>query len=407
MNSISVISTGNELIYGNINDTNSTFICHELFKTGCNVKFRITVGDEMENLECAFREAMDRTDIIIITGGLGPTDDDNTIRALKNILEFDTKHDQNSISNIEKFFSSVNMDVTESDLEMARIPENSVVLPNKNGLAPGFIISESGKRIIALPGVPHEMQAMFTESVIPFLNSIKGSARKNSFTLKIAGLKESEVNVSVNRLLSEFPLIKWGITAGNGIATVTFVSNESNIDSNGLKKSAEIIFEKNLLLPDFNYPYEELVYLLKKNKITVSTAESCTGGLISKILTEIPGSSEIFPGGVVTYSNDAKQKYLSVADETINKYGAVSENVAGEMAEGIRKGLNSDIGISVTGIAGPDGGTETKPVGTVCFGFSKKDKTLTFTKYFSGNRNRIRHLSSRFVIEYLRLLLRE
>ena len=403
MDKIAIITTGDELLKGEKSDTNSGFLAHELNQLGMIIDHHITVGDNQKDLKRILEMTLNKVNIVLITGGLGPTLDDNTIAALQDLFKFEIHYNGVAKEKICKVFQMRGRDINEADLKMAQVPIKADVIENHHGLAPGFILKENNKTIIALPGVPGEMKEMVHRDVIPYL--------KNNFQIedqiinkfKIVGLKESEIDENVEKLNEKNNNFQWGITAEQGVATLFLITKEKNNQNMvTIRNEFATIFKHTLLGEGFNLPQEELLYLLKIGKKTISVAESCTGGLIAKNLTDISGSSDVFFGGIIAYSNEIKEKLLGVDKACIESFGAVSEEVVKEMARGIRKVCNTDIGISVSGIAGPGGGTESKPIGTVCFGFDFDGKIITMTERFSGNRESVRNFSSLFVIDYVR-----
>lgn len=408
MKSIAIISTGNELIYGTVQDTNSSYISSLLFTTSFDVKFHLVAGDNKDELEQALRYSIEKTDIVIITGGLGPTDDDNTLRVLQKIYGFTTGYDEPAKRRIHSFFELTGRLVTKADLNMITVPEGADIIENDVGLAPGFILNYESKMIIALPGVPAEMMSMFEGSVFPYLIKKYGLMEKIHFTIRAVGMKETEINKHINSMNISPKDVTWGITTSRGLSTITFVQKEKGqINKNNIILKAGKLFNANMLLQDFKSPEEELQYLLKEKKMTLATAESCTGGLISKRITDISGSSEIFIGCIVAYRNSIKINQLHVSADSLSKYGAVSEKIALEMVKGARELFDADISISVTGIAGPGGGSMDKPVGTVCFGFAFGNKTEAFTRIIKGNREIVRAYSALYAIEHVRRYLRK
>jgi nicotinamide-nucleotide amidase len=407
MKNVTVLSTGNELLYGTTPDTNSSFISDKLFPLDLRVRRHIAVGDDIGDLEEAFRYALDCSDMVIATGGLGPTDDDNTIAALQKIFGFSVTVDIQARLKMDTIFNSMGMKVSEADLKMVEIPSGARILPNARGLAPGFILENAGKIIIAMPGVPAEMADMMENGVIPFLRQeCRIQLRKNVF-IKVILMKESEINTFIKNMDIGVEMPDWGITAKQGIATVTFVQKGgSSFDAERIVSDAKRLFGARLLDPSFMLPEEEVIHLLRSRGMTVATAESCTGGLISKRITDIPGASDVFTGSIVAYGNATKVEALDVASETLSRFGAVSEETAAEMAAGVRRRLGADIGISTSGIAGPGGGTDLKPVGTVCFSLADKNGSRSFTRNISGDRERIRAFASLIALESLRSYLK-
>jgi nicotinamide-nucleotide amidase len=290
---------------------------------------------------------------------------------------------------------------------MVEVPAGALILSNANGLAPGFIIRKEENVIIALPGVPGEMAEMMDASVIPFIKKEFNVGQRENVSFRVIGMKESEINEMVKSMQIELSRLEWGITAKQGLTSVSFTQKpHATFDAAGIVSEAERLFGDRLLDPSYERPEEEVIQLLRERGMTVAAAESCTGGLVSKRLTDIPGSSDVFTGSVVAYSNRVKVEELGVPEEKLARYGAVSEDVAAEMAYGVRTILGTDIGISITGIAGPGGGTASKPVGTICFGLADAHGSKTYTRTLSGNRERVRVFASLIAIESLRQYLK-
>ncbi len=407
MMTVSVLSTGNELLYGTTIDTNSGRICAMLFPLDLRVVTIVAAGDDREGLVRAFRHCLDISDTVIITGGLGPTDDDNTIAALGRMFDFNIVNDGASLARMERFFEKLGMPMSRGDLKMTEVPDTARVLENLSGLAPGFILREGGKTIISLPGVPREMSDMMQRAVIPYLTVECGIATRRSLAFRVIGMKESDVNAAIVSMKLEDRGLQWGITAEDGIDTVTIVENGSFPDAYSIGEEMRGLFGIRLLGSAYGSPEEEILSLLKELKLTLSSAESCTGGLVAKRLTDIPGSSDVFVGGVTVYANGAKIRLLGVSPETLEAHGAVSPETAAEMAAGARSRLETDIGIAVTGIAGPGGGSAEKPVGTVWFGLAHSGGVQTAARTITGDRGRVRTISSLIALELIREYLLE
>lgn len=403
MKRVTVLSTGNELLRGQISDRNASTICGALLPLAVDVRMIMVVGDDAADLERAIGIALEQSDLLIITGGLGPTDDDNTIEALSRILPFSTRIDGNAREKMESFFKTMGIAPTEKDLKMVEIPRGSRVLENPAGLAPGFILRAHGAEVIALPGVPGEMREMMERSVVPYLVDEMGITGRSSITFRVIGLKESEINAIIRSMELPLERIEWGITAESGVAAVTLVSRlPEKCEWDAVIDVARMLFGPRYLDPRFRTPEEEVLRLLQEAGLSVSFAESCTGGLVAKRITDIPGASDVVMGAVVAYGNDAKVKLLNVKRETLAEKGAVSEEVAAEMAAGAMAVMNTRLAVSTTGIAGPGGGTDTKPVGMVCFGMADSLGVCTHTRIFSGGRERIRTFAALTAIEMLR-----
>jgi len=407
MKTVSIISTGNELLYGAVIDTNSAYISRALFPTDFIISRHLTVADSSADLADAVEFCLASSKVVIISGGLGPTEDDLTIEALHKLYNFNIVIDESALNKMRDVFGNMGRSVDEADIKMVSIPGNSIIIKNNLGLAPGFILEVEDKSIIALPGVPREIEGMFVEGVMPYLYNRYGMREKKFISMTIAGLKESEINAKIKRIKSIDGSFHWGMTARSGLVSIILVEKiDGAAGDNTIYGEFSNIFEDNLLLNGFTKPEEEIVYLLQRHNLTLATAESCTGGMIAERITDIPGSSRVFKGSVVAYNNDIKSRILHVPDKLLQDFGAVSQPVAGSMVRMITEHLTADIGVSVSGIAGPDGGTEEKPVGTVCFGFYFYGDLQTETKFYPGDRERVRLFSSLYSLERIRRYLR-
>jgi len=406
MTNVIIISTGDELLFGTTINTNSSFISSLFFGSNFKVLKHITVGDEIDSIVSAISKSVEEADVVITTGGLGPTDDDNTVEAVCRIFNTKIITDEESNKRTINFFKSMNLSANKLDSKMSTVPENSHVIQNRTGLAPGFIVVSKNKVVVSLPGVPSEASDMMLRGVLPYLKEKYSFSDNMKLTYRMCGIRESDINTMVNDLqLPDF--LRIGITSKSGICDLILTDIKNDISQ---KKNIDLMirekFDKYLLKNNTASPEEELVLLLKEQGLTISTAESCTGGLIAKRITDIAGSSEIYKGSIIAYSNDIKTEFLDVPANMLNLYGAVSENTAAAMVASIQKKFHTDISISTTGIAGPGGGSEEKPVGTVCFGFVIKDYQHTTTRVIKGNRERIRIFSSLYAINFLRDFLK-
>ncbi len=407
MKTVSVLSTGNELLHGTTSDTNSGHICAMLFPLALRVVTIVAAGDDIGGIERAVRHCLADSDILIMTGGLGATDDDNTIAALGRIFDFDIVNDGASLARMERFFEKLGMPMSREDRKMTEVPGTARALENLSGLAPGFILREGDKTVISLPGVPREMSEMMKRAVMPYLTMECAISARRSAAFHVIGMKESDINAAVASMKPEERGLEWGITAKDGTATVTMVENGGELDTLSIGDEMRELFGERLLGIGYESPEEEVLGLLRELKMTLSSAESCTGGLVAKRITDIPGSSDVFAGGVVAYANDVKVRLLGVSQAMLDTRGAVSPETAAEMAAGVRTRLGTDIGVSVTGIAGPGGGSTEKPVGTVWFGLAHQAGVKTSTRTIPGDRGRVRMISSLAALELVREYLME
>lgn len=404
-----VISVGTELLLGNIVNTNAQFLAEKCALLGLSMYHQTVVGDNKERLAQCIRTALERADIVILTGGLGPTEDDLTKEVCAQVMGLPLEEDAHTRERIEAYFSnSIYKNITENNWKQAMVPKGARVLDNQNGTAPGLIIEKENKTAILLPGPPVELYPLFCEQVRPYLQNLCPE-RIVSRMVKICGCGESMVEEQILDLIDAQtnPTIATYAKTGEVHLRVT-AKAASEEEAEQLIKP--VVKELKRRFGNYVYSVKEeetleaaVVRLLKKHELTVTTAESCTGGLLAGRIVNVPGASEVFREGFITYSNKAKRKILDVNKSTLKKYGAVSRETAKEMAAGGAFAADADICIAVTGLAGPDGGTEEKPVGLVymaCY----MDGNVTVEKYqFKGNRNKIREQS---VVKALDLLRR-
>lgn len=402
------IFVGTELLLGNIVNTNAAYLAGELAKYGIGAYYQTVVGDNAERLEGVIRQALTRSDIIILSGGLGPTQDDITKEVAAKVFEKELYLDENSKNRIMSYFEKRNRKMTENNFKQAMIPEGAIILDNDNGTAPGVIMEKDGKRIILLPGPPHELKAMFEEKVVPILANESGQTFY-SVTVKVCGRSESEIAEILDDLISM-----------EGDVTVAPYAKDSEVhlrvtargeDEKSAKKLTKpIVKDIKARLEDSVYTTHEdvtlekaVVDLLVANDLTITTVESCTGGLVAGRLINVPGVSDVYKTGLITYSNKAKRKIVGVKKSTLQKHGAVSEETVREMCQGACFFTKADVSIAISGIAGPDGGTDEKPVGLVYIGCCVCGQVTVKEFHFKGNREKVRNSA---VAESLILLRR-
>lgn len=392
-----IISIGNELLIGQATNSNATFISEKLYSINVQVKKIIAIGDYEKDLMEELVDSEKFYDITIITGGLGPTHDDITKSVLIKFFEDELVYNEKIYENIENLFKMRGIKTPAINKEQAMVPSKALIIWNRIGTAPGFYFEKNEKLYIALPGVPYEMQEMMNNSVIPMLSEKyagKSEYLQKSSTLLTIGISESDLAErigEVKNIVGEHNLAF--LPSLIGVKLRIDVIAESNEKINEILLDIENKIRQKV--GDYIYgvdseQLEKIVGdLLKQKNLKLATAESCSGGLLANKITDISGSSEYFLGGVNVYSNNSKIRILGVKEDTIIKYGAVSEQAAIEMAINVRNLFNSDIGISITGIAGPEGGTEEKPVGLVYIGFS--DNQNTYSKRFLLGHLRLRN----------------
>jgi nicotinamide-nucleotide amidase len=402
-----IIAIGSELLSSDRTDTNSLWLTEKLNRLGIEVKLKTIVGDDDARLEEAIRDATKRAKVIITTGGLGPTEDDITRKITARALGRRLLLDEQVLEEIRTRFKAFGVVMPERNSRQAMVIEEAEVLPNPNGSAPGMFLDHNGTAIVLLPGPPREMRPMFENHVAARLSQRAGGLRVVRRVLRVVGLGESAVDERIAPIYTQYD---------NPVTTILFNQSEIEIHLTArgrTEKEAEDLLDRlagqieeelgNAVFSFAGETMEEVVGLkLTLGNYTLAVAESCTGGLIAQRLTDVPGSSKYFIEGVVAYSNDAKTRTLGVEPMLLMEHGAVSGPVAEAMAEGVRKRAGTDFGISVTGIAGPGGGTEEKPVGTVFIGISSEAGTEHRKLKLPGDRNLVRWRSSQAALDLLR-----
>lgn len=395
---VELISVGTEILLGNIVNTNAAYLSEQCARLGLSCFYQTVVGDNEERLSAVFRTAFERSDVVILSGGLGPTQDDLTKETVAKVLGRQMILDEVSKKSIQEYFAKRRIELTENNWKQAMVPEGAIVVANANGTAPGIIVEEGSKRVILLPGPPNELIPMFEKSIYPYLSKAEPGIIY-SRTVKLCGIGESKAETMVADLIAEQgnPTIAPYAKTGEVHLRITAKAETEKEAKKLLKpviKELKNRFGIHVYTTDENVTLEQaVVELLLANHLTVTTAESCTGGLLSAKLINVPGVSEVFKHGHVTYSNKAKHKLLGVKKPSLGKYGAVSETVAEEMVKGAAVSSKADVAVAITGIAGPDGGSEEKPVGLVYIGCSVCGRVKVKEYHFSGNRNKIRENS--------------
>lgn len=407
-----IIGVGSELLLGQIANTNAQFISKGLAEIGVNVYFHTVVGDNQERLRQAIETAEQRADLIIYTGGLGPTKDDLTKETVAEYIGKTLITDYKSMENIEDYFAKVGRPMTENNRKQALVIEGSEILPNNHGMAPGMAVSHGNIIHVLLPGPPSEMQPMYKDYLEPFLLKDMGRRERiESRVLRFFGIGESQLETDIEDLLDAQTNPTIAPLAANGEVTLRITAkHETAAGAEELiRKTEEEILSRT---GQYFYGYndttlmKEAIALLKEREWTISAAESLTGGMFQEELTRIPGAGLILKGGIVCYTNEAKQKLLQIKESTINEHGVVSEACAIEMAENIKNLLGSDVGISFTGVAGPDE-LEGNPVGTVYIGLSLPGrkpfaKKLNLGGMREGNRVRSMKYGCHFLVHELK-----
>ena len=407
---VELISVGTEILLGNIVNTNATYLAEKCALLGCSLYHQTVVGDNEERMEEAIRQAIERADIVILTGGLGPTKDDLTKEVTAKVFSRKLYMDEHSKARIQDYFEKIkSKKVTENNWKQALVPEGAIVIDNLNGTAPGLILEdkERGKAAILIPGPPNEMKPMFEHDIAPYLNK-KQPEGIYSHMVKVCGIGESRAETMVADLMDAQTNPTLAPYAKTG--EVHFRVTARACSEEAAEKLMEpMIEEMKKRFGDAVYTTEEnvtleesVIRLLEEKKMTVTTAESCTGGKLSGRLLNVAGASGVYNEGYITYANASKEKILGVKHETLETYGAVSEQTAAEMALGAAKAAGADAALSVTGIAGPGGGTAEKPVGLVYIGCAVNGEVTVREYRFTGNREKNRDYAVARAITLLR-----
>jgi competence/damage-inducible protein CinA-like protein len=403
-----IIAVGSELLTPDRIDTNSLFLTEELNKLGIEVLRKTIVGDNRELLAEAFRDALNRVPVVIASGGLGPTEDDLTRETVAELLGRRLQRNDAVVRAIEARFRSFKREMPAVNLRQAMVPEGAEVLENPRGTAPGLWLQDKGRMVALLPGPPRELKPLFFEQVLPRLQQQAGAVRMFHRELRITGLGESHVEERIRPVYIRYPDVNTTILATPGEIQIHLRRwSDDPVEAHG--KLEEIVRGFELALGDRIFahsatPLEEIVaQLLIENRATIAAAESCTGGLLAERLTRIPGSSNYFLGGLVCYSNEMKTAWAGVPAELIAAKGAVSSEVATALAEGVRRQVGSSLGVGITGIAGPAGGSEEKPVGTVHIAVAGQTGVKERLVHLAGDREAIRFYASQLALDMVRM----
>lgn len=405
-----IISVGTEVVTGDIIDTNAPYLSKELVSLGIDTMYRTSVKDDDKTILEVLNIAKKRADLIITIGGLGPTYDDFTKEEVAKVNNLKLIRSKEVEQKLKDYFEKTGRKITENNFRQADIIEGSSVIDNDNGTAPGILLEKDNKIFILFPGPPNELKPMFENKVKPYLKDKTGKFILER-CIKLSGIGESYVEEELKDLIEKDEKIIIATYAKVGEVHIKITSEGKTKEEAEEKlkpyfEKIEIRFSKYIYGYDDDTLSKKVVEYLKGKNLKVAFCESCTGGYISKTITDVPGASDVFDCGMVTYSNEIKTRLAGVSPIALKNNGAVSEEVASQMAKGIRTLSKADIGISVTGIAGPGGGTEEKPVGLVYMGISTKNTTVTKKLNFRGNREKIRLSTVNAVmstlIEYLK-----
>jgi nicotinamide-nucleotide amidase len=406
-----IIAVGSELLTPHRSDTNSLYLTGKLNSLGIEVQFKTVVGDDPERLASVFRAALERSRLIILMGGLGPTEDDINRQVVADVLGRALHEVPEVIERITSRYARTGRKMPANNARQALVPEGAEWLPNKKGTAPGIWMEQDSRIVVMLPGPPHELEAMFDEQCMPRLKSRVPGSRLRTRVIKVAGLPESEVDQRIAPMYKAYSNPSTTILSTSGAIEVHLSARAATQEeADALLDELTDKIEPALgdhIFSTSGETLEEVVgmYLVMKQK-TLATAESCTGGLLGERLTRVAGSSGYYLGGAVCYSNELKARFAGVSPRLLETYGAVSKPVAQALAEGIRRKTNASIGIGITGIAGPGGGTEEKPAGMVFISVADERGTEVREFRFPGDRERVRLLSSQFALEMLRRRIR-
>lgn len=408
---VELISVGTEILLGNIVNTNAAYLSEKIAALGLSCYHQCAVGDNEERLEEAIRLALSRSDIVILSGGLGPTKDDLTKEVAAKVFGKKLCEDPHTKERIQGYFDNMRKKhpITENNWKQAMVPEGSKVVDNHNGTAPGIIMEDGEKMVILLPGPPNEIKPMFERDIAPYLNALQPEGIYSKM-VKVCSIGESKAETMVADIMDvqTNPTIAPYAKTGEVHFRVTVKAEDQESAEQLMTPMIDELYQR---FGDKIYTIEEevnledaIVMLLKEKNMTLTTAESCTGGLLAGRIVNVSGASSVYREGYITYSNEAKERLLGVKHETLEAYGAVSKETAYEMAAGAAKAAGADAAVSVTGIAGPDGGTKDKPVGLVYIGCCVNGKVRVEEFHFTGNRDKNRDYA---VVRALTLLREE
>lgn len=404
-----IITVGTEILLGDILNTNCRYLSRELAAMGIEMYYQITVGDNEERLLKTLDESLNRSDIVICTGGLGPTEDDITKEVCAKYFGYELELHKPSLDAMIERFKHMNRVPTKNNEKQAYFPKEAYILKNDNGTAPGCIMEKEGKMIVVLPGPPREMESMFENYVKPYLSKLTDDVIESE-VLRIIGVGESKVENDILDIIDSQTNPTIATYAKGYECTLRITAKAKSVEEakeliKPMSDEMKRRFGQSLYATGETSIEEVVSKMLVENNLKIAVAESCTGGMVSASLINYPGISSVFMEGCVTYSNEAKMKSLGVKKETLDVYGAVSDKCAKEMARGVAARYNTNIGIATTGIAGPDGGTDEKPVGLVYFGIYINGKVISKKYVFNGDRQGVRERATRTILNDLRLEL--
>jgi len=404
---VELISVGTEILLGNIVNTNAAYLAEKCAGLGLSCYYQTVVGDNEGRLQQTILTAKDRADVIILSGGLGPTQDDLTKETVAGVFGKELYLDEHSKARIQEYFAKRKITLTENNYKQAMMPKDAIVIDNENGTAPGVILEAEGKHVILLPGPPNELVPMFEKDMVPYLQKLVPEVIYSK-TVKLCGIGESTAETMIEDLIAaqDNPTIAPYAKTGEVHLRVT-AKAKSEAEAKRMVKpvvwALQDRFDNYIYTTDENVSLEEAVVdLLKKKDYTITTVESCSGGMLAARIINVAGVSKVFKSGFVTYSNKSKHKLIGVKKSILKKYGAVSAETAIQMVKGASLITKSDVIVSVTGIAGPDGGTEEKPVGLVYMACMVNGEISVKEFHFSGNRSKIRETTTANALTFVR-----
>jgi len=405
-----IVSIGNEVVAGVIADTNAAYLAARMEDLGATVVAHRAVRDLENEVMAALTAACDSAEVVLVTGGLGPTLDDLTREAAAKLAGVELVEDERAAEMLRSFFAARNRVPHPVNLKQAAIPQDATCLPNREGTAAGFAMEYQGAKLFFMPGVPREMKAMFEDEVVPRLRERLTGGGNFRRTLLVIGMGESDLGAKLGDLMQRGRNPEVGTMVHGGIIAVRIIGRDKDARAAQEKVEADVrrireILGHSIISEDESPLPFVVAKLLEENARTIALAESCTGGLICAMITDVPGISRFFLEGVVAYSNDAKVEILGVPEAILEKHGSVSAEAAKAMARGIRNRAGADIGLSVTGIAGPGGGTPQKPVGMVCFALADDRGVIAREERFGGSRTDIRDRAAKYALNLVRLRL--
>lgn len=404
-----IIAVGSELLTPDSIDTNSLYLTHRLNEAGCPVHLKTIVGDDRDDIAGVLRAALQRSDIVILCGGLGPTEDDLTRNAVATVLERSLSMDESILETLRQRFAARGFRMNKNNEKQAEVILGAEALDNRYGTAPGMWIEENGRIIVLLPGPPRELQSIFEEDVLPRVQKLSGDRKLAYRSLHITGMTESELDTQIAPIYTAYPHVQTTILAGTKhIAVRLYQWSMKGEDPSDIEELAVQIQAKlgDAVFTTSGESMEEVIgRQLTESGRTLAVAESCTAGMLGMHITRVPGSSAYFKGGILCYSNEVKIALCGVPAKLLETHGAVSAEAAEALAQGVRKSLNSSIGLAITGIAGPGGGSPEKPVGLVYIGVSDGIRTKSRHRIMPGDRESIRERSTYLALSWLRRFL--